>query len=171
MLSLESIRTFSNKKYREYMSISNLVYSISVDINRQGCGNYISKVINAINIAESRKDIKLFQEVLKKMKSTSFGGNNQKEGFRIFVDEIIKNPRYKINSLNFEELQFVFQWVRRLVKTKSDKKNTTRNTGSNFSVRDNYGYKSNTKSKGSSNKGNNVYKDNDIDDNPFAILT
>lgn len=149
-----------------------LAHSISVDVNRQGCGNYISKVINAINIAKSRKDIKLFQEVLKKMKSTSFGGNNQKEGFRIFVDEIIKNPRYKINSLNFEELKFVFQWVRRLVKTKSDKKNSKRNTSSNFSSKDNYGYQSNTNFKGSSNKRNKVYEDknNEIDDNPFAAL-
>lgn len=156
-----------------------LAHSISSDINKQGCGNYTSKIINAIEIAEKREDINVFFQVLNKMKFTTFGGNAQKDGFIGFVDEIIKNSKYKINSLNFEELKFVFQWVNRVVKTKSDNRSESK-TGrrNNFNRRENNSYEKNNgyiKNNGRNNSGKGrakVYEDksDNIEDNPFAKL-
>ncbi|MBE6051095.1 MAG: hypothetical protein E7214_10705 [Clostridium sp.] len=151
------------ERKRELLKLS---HSISVDINRQCCGNYMSKVINAIEIAESRNDIKLFFEVLKKMKKTSFGGKNQQDGFKVFADEIIKNPRYRIASLNFSELKMVFNWVRRLVKTKdqSDNRGISNN---NHNRNENNNHNKNNKKRSK----NIAYEDNDINYSPFAGLS
>ena len=147
--------------------IIQLAHSISSDINKQGCGNYTSKIINAIDIAEKREDINVFFQVLNKMKFTSFGGNAQRDGYKMFVDEIVNNPKYRINSLSFDELKFVFQWVSRVVKTKSD------NRRDNNSYHKNYDYAKNNRSTNSVGKGRTkVYEDksDSIEDNPFAKL-
>ena len=150
-----------------------LAHSISMDVNNQNCGNYISKVINAIDIAEKRGDTKLFLDVLKKMKYTSFGGRKQEDGFRLFVDEIMKNPIYKIHTLNFEELKFIFQWVRRLVKTKIHRKDERKSSGREYySRREDNSYRRNSNVKNNGRKRNRVYEDQDdnMEDSPFAKL-
>ena len=80
-----------------------LADSIAKDVNNQGCGNYIPKVINAVKISSDKHDKKIFLDVLKKMENTSFGGQAQKQGYHNFVNEIIRNPRYRITTLDFGE--------------------------------------------------------------------
>ena len=156
-----------------------LVDSIGKDINNDGCGNYIPRVINALEISKKYNDLNKFKIALESMKKSSFGGNSEKQGYYNFVDNIIKKSEYNIDSLNFEELMFVFSWLRRVVKTKSDKK-TSRNTLQNNY--NNRGYstqgtkRSNSDMKSMNNytnnkrKKNNNQNENMNDDNPFAKL-
>lgn len=108
-----------------------LVDSIAKDIRNDNCGNYTPKIINAIEIAKKYNDMKKFGVVLEKLKSTTFGGNSEKEGYANFVDNIVNKREYKINTLNFEELEFVFSWVGRIIKTKKSNENYD-NKNNNF---------------------------------------
>lgn len=168
----------------------NLADSISKDINNQGCGNYIPKVLNAIKIASERHDKSMIHTVLNKMKMSEFGGKPQKEGFSEFVDSIYRNPHYRLNTLDFSELNFVFSWVRRIIV--KDKGNKTANSRNSYESNANQGYNKNNRygnrnnqynsysennkfSKVNTNKSRNnqfSYNDkNDADDNPFAALS
>ena len=160
----------------------NLADSISKDINNQGCGNYVPKIINSINIAKKKSNKSLLQEILNKMKNTEFGGNAQKEGFKSFVNEIFKNPKYEINSLDFEELEFVFSWVRRIVKDppkgnnqNSDRKRNSfnQNNSSDFSRSlKNSNYNHNNIKKNNNNNRNkfNKTEESDLNNSPFSVL-
>lgn len=132
--------------------------SISKDINNQQCGNYVSNIVNAIKIAQDRNSKEVFFQVLNKMKYIEWGGEAERIGYVKFVDSISKNPHYEINSLNLNDLEFVFSWVRRLVNIR------TKSKGNN-----NYDYK-----KTSSRGGNKIkYQDEtkiDYNDSPFAKL-
>lgn len=108
-----------------------LVDSIAKDMRNDNCGNYTPKIINAIEIAKKYNDMKKFEVVLEKLKTTTFGGNSEKEGYANFVDNIVNKKEYKINTLNFEELEFVFSWVGRIIKTKKSNENYN-NKNSNF---------------------------------------
>lgn len=99
-----------------------LVDSMGKDVNNDNCGNYIPRVINAVEIGMKYNDKDKFKTALEGMKKTSFGGNAERQGYFNFVDNIIKKREYRIDSLNFEELMFVFSWLRRVVKTKEAKK-------------------------------------------------
>lgn len=166
----------------------NLADSISKDINNQGCGNYIPKVLNAIKIASERHDKSMIHTVFNKMKMSEFGGNAQKQGFSEFVDSIYKNPHYRLNTLDFSELNFVFSWVRRIVKDKGNKTADNRNSyesnanqGYNknnrygnrndkynsYSKNNNFNRMNNNKSKNSQSSYNDTM---DVNDNPFAAL-
>ncbi len=113
-----------------------LVDSIVKDIRNDNCGNYTPKIINAIEIAKKCNDIKKFEFVLKKLKASTFWGNPEKKGYVNFVDNIVKKREYKINSLTFEELEFVFSWVGRIIKTKNSNENYD-NTNGKFNDKNN----------------------------------
>lgn len=127
-----------------------LVDSIAKDIRNDNCGNYTPKIINAIEIAKKYNDINKFEFVLKKLKSSTFGGNSEKEGYGNFVDNIVNKREYKINSLSFEELEFVFSWVGRIIKTKKGNENYN-NMDKNFNDRN----KNNNFNKSKTNKYSN----------------
>ena len=94
-----------------------LAKSLASDIDRENCGNFIPKVINAIKISKEYNDINKFNKVLENLQKTSFGGKNQKNGYCNFVKKTLRKEEYKsIYSLNFEELEYIFSWVRRLIK-------------------------------------------------------
>ncbi|WP_238917860.1 hypothetical protein [Clostridium sp. YIM B02555] len=132
-----------------------LVDSIAKDIRNDNCGNYTPKIINAIEIAKKYNDINKFEFVLKKLKSSTFGGNSEKEGYGNFVDNIVNKREYKINSLSFEELEFVFSWVGRIIKTKKSNENYD-NKNKNFNARNkNNNYHNNNFNKSNTNKYNN----------------
>ena len=144
----------NRKKY-----LLSLADSIGKDINSHNCGNYVPKVLNAIEIGKKYNDKKKFKVALENMKKTSFGGNSQKIGYSNFLDNIITKKEYDIENLSFEELEFVFSWVRRIVFIKSKDSN-------------------NRKEYKKSNNNRNFYKDksnhqldNRINDNPFAVLS
>lgn len=144
-----------------------LVESIRQDISKQNCGNYIPKVLNALNIAKKANDKAMFYKALDKFKYTSFGGNSQRDGYKEFVDKIIKKQEHYISELTFEEAEFVFSWLGRVVKDKN-------NRDSN-SVTTKYNNKQHIsrKNSGSNKKSTGIYKDNEDtsnDDNPFAVL-
>lgn len=97
-----------------------LAEALSVDINKANGGNFTPKIINAIKIVQKYDDISMFKKVLNSFKKTSFGGNKEKIAYSNFVDNTLKKEEYKqINELNLSELEYVFSWVRRLVKEKS----------------------------------------------------
>ena len=73
-----------------------LVDSIGKDINNDGCGNYIPRVINALEISKKYNDLNKFKIALESMKKSSFGGNSEKQGYYNFVDNIIKKSEYNI---------------------------------------------------------------------------
>lgn len=123
-----------------------LVDSIAKDIRNDNCGNYTPKIINAIEIAKKYNDMKKFEVVLEKLKSTTFGGNSEKEGYANFVDNIVNKREYKINTLNFEELEFVFSWVGRIIKTKKSNGNYD-NKNNNYHDRNSNKFNTNKYSK------------------------
>jgi len=123
-----------------------LVDSIAKDIRNDNCGNYTPKIINAIKIAEKYSDINKFQEALEILKSTTFGGDAEKKGYSNFVDNIVNKSEYKINTLNFEELEFVFSWVGRIIKTKKSNENYD-NKNNNFHDRNSNQFNTNKYSK------------------------
>lgn len=131
-----------------------LVDSIVKDMRNDNCGNYTPKIINAIEIAKKYNGMKKFEVVLEKLKSTTFGGNSEKEGYANFVNNIVNKMEYKINTLNFEELEFVFSWVGRIIKTKKSNENYD-NKNSNFDDRNkknNYNEKNSNTNKYSKEK-------------------
>ena len=142
-----------------------LVESIRQDINKQNCGNYIPKVLNALNIAKKANDKAMFYKVLDKFKYTSFGGNSQKSGYIEFVDKIIKKKEYKINELTFDEAEFVFSWLAKVIKDKKEENNRESNRFGNK-------YTNNSHNIVRKNERSNVmYQDKDdisINDSPFA---
>lgn len=108
-----------------------LVDSIAKDMRNDNCGNYTPKIINSIKIAKKYNDIKKFKVVLEKLKNSTFGGDSEKEGYANFVNNIVNKIEYKINTLSFEELEFVFSWVGRIIKTKKSNGNYD-NKNNNF---------------------------------------
>lgn len=142
-----------------------LVESIRQDINKQNCGNYIPKVLNALNIAKKANDKAMFYKALDKFKYTSFGGNSQKSGYIEFVDKIIKKKEYKINELTFDEAEFVFSWIGKVIKDKKEENNRESNIFGNK-------YTNNIPNTVRKNKRSNVmYQDKEdasISDSPFA---
>ena len=170
------------KRKKELLSLAD---SISKDINKQGCGNYVPKIINSINIAKKRNDKSLIHMILNKMKKSQFGGRRQENGFDSFVDEIFKNPHYRINSLSFEELDFLFSWIRRIVKdensSSSNKKNFNKNPYQNNMKNSNHSNNINRKEKiyrkysSNSNKrkkqGFEDNNDSGLNDSLFAALS
>lgn len=96
-----------------------LAESIGREISNDNCGNYVPKIINAINIGKKYNDKNKFNIALIKMKNTTFGGKSERFGYCNFVDKTIKKPEYHINELSFEELEFIFSWVRRIVLKES----------------------------------------------------
>lgn len=150
------------KRKKELLKIAD---SISKDINKQGCGNYISKITNAIKISRDRNDRNILEDVLNKMKYTSFGGERQKKSYEDFLTNILKNPHYKIDFLNFEELDFIFSWVRRLVKTNISK--DLNSYQKNNSSRKSNNIRNYNEFNQASQKFNSNVDDND---SPFAML-
>lgn len=158
-----------------------LVDSLGKDINNDVCGNYMPRVINAVEIGKKYNDIKKFYDALEGMKKSSFGGNSERQGYNNFVDNIIKKREYNINSLDFDELTFVFSWLRRVVKTKSEKKTYSNNRScKDNSKQNNNGYNKKYSNQYRGNK-NNIYsrntsslqkEDNDrnLNDGLFAAL-
>lgn len=132
-----------------------LVDSIAKDIRNDNCGNYTPKIINAIEIGKKYNDMKKFEVVLEKLKSSTFGGKSEKEGYANFVDNIVNKREYKINSLSFEELEFVFSWIGRIIKTKKSNENYD-GKNKNFNVRNkNNNYHNNNFNKSNANKCSN----------------
>jgi hypothetical protein len=129
-----------------------LVDSIAKDMRNDNCGNYTPKIINSIKIAKKYNDIKKFELALEKLKSSTFGGNSEKEGYANFVNNIVNKREYKINTLNFEELEFVFSWVGRIIKTKKSNENYD-NKNNNFHDRNkNNNYNDRNSNKFNTNK-------------------
>ena len=126
-----------------------LVDSIAKDIRNDNCGNYTPKIINAIKIAKKYNDRNKFKFALEKLKNSIFGGKLEEKGYGNFVDNIVNKREYKIDTLNFEELEFVFSWVLRVIKTKEGNENYA-NKNNNFHD----GNKSNNYYDGNSNKFN-----------------
>ena len=108
-----------------------LVDSIAKDMRNDNCGNYTPKIINAIKIAKKYNDVNKFKVALEILKSTTFGGDAEKKGYSNFVNNIVNKSEYKINTLNFEELEFVFSWVGRIIKVEKSKENYN-NKNNNF---------------------------------------
>lgn len=144
---------------------------IAKDINNQGCGNYVPKIINSIKIAKRYDDRSKFEFVLKEMKKISFGGKSETFGFFDFVDTLSKKREYRLAEFNLDELEYVFSWVRRLVN-----KEIKQRPNFNGNYRYNKGSNNYTKS---SNKNDNYNKQKDrrnsnhgynesLNNNPFA---
>lgn len=159
-----------------------LVDSIGKDVNADNCGNYVPKIINAIEIGKKYNDKNKFKIALENMKNTSFGGKAQKIGYRNFVDNIITKKEYNIDSLDFEELEFVFSWLRRIVKTKSENNkinNYDSNKNNNYSDNRKNNYNRNLRDNETNRKSvatnkaniNKPYNNTKEDlDNPFSAL-
>ena len=152
-----------------------LVDSMAKDINRSACGNFMPRVINAVEIGKRYDDKDKFKKALESMKRLPSGGNTEEQGYINVVDNIINKSEYKIDSLDFEELMFVCSWLRRVIKTKS---NSNSNSKNNRNANNN-NYKNNTNKKSIKNtssinynknnkKVNNNLKNEIDEDNLFA---
>lgn len=143
-----------------------LADSIAKDINNQGCGNYVPKILNSISIAKKDKQIDKLPNILNKMKYTDFGGANQKNGYKQFVDEIFKNSKYRLMEIDFDELTFIFSWVRRIINEKTKNKDNV-NKSKNYKNDGKGPYMNNQRSFKKNVKGN--YQE-DLNNNPFSKL-
>lgn len=103
-----------------------LAESLTKDIVNLGGGNYISKVLSSIRICKKNYNREKLDNILRKMKNTDFGGNNQKRSYTRFVDETLRRREYKINTLSLDELEFVFIWVNRILPKDSNEENVNK---------------------------------------------
>lgn len=111
-------------------------------IRNEGSGNYIPVICDMIELAKEKEIDKneqkqIFLEIIYNIKNSNIdtvlsGGKAIKNSFKDFINNYLCikkiNNQYIIENSNFKdldinELEYVFLWIRRLVKNSSKKEN------------------------------------------------